>query len=113
MANLLAGSTPGSSPEANAQLMAGIVAKSARIVERDYHARFVVLFWDDESGYSSLILKGLEEENISVINVSEIIPTPQIDAYKIPGDGHPTSRANMLIARGLMERLGYGLDKRL
>ena len=109
MANLLAG-TPASSPEANVQLMVGIVVKSARIVEQDYHARFVVLFWDDKSEYSSLILKSLEEENISVIKVSDIIPVRRIDAYKIPGDGHPTSRANLLIAQGLIERLRYGLD---
>jgi hypothetical protein len=104
MANLLIGAQT-SSPVANAHLMAGIVAKSAEIVEQDNQARFVVLFWDDESEYSSLILEGLAEKNISTIKVSDIIPTSRIDACKIPDDGHPTAAANMIIARGLMRRL--------
>jgi len=109
LANLLF-STPASSSAANAHLMVGIAAKSAEIVEQDYQARFVVLFWDDESEYSSLILKGLVEENINIIKVSDIIPTSRINAYKIPDEGHPAATANMLIAQGLVKRLRGDLD---
>ena len=108
-ANLLF-KAPASSSVANAHLMVGIIAKSSRIAEQDYQAKFVVLFWDDESEYSSLIIKGLEEENICIIKVSDIIPTSRIDTYRIPNDGHPSATANMLIAKGLIKRLKGDLD---
>ena len=104
-ANLLLGTKAGD-PGANARLMVEIVAKAAGILEQDYNARFVVLFWDDETDDSALILEGLAEKHIRSIRVSDFIPPSELEAYLIPNDGHPTRAANKLIAAGLMKRLG-------
>jgi len=104
-ANLLFGTETGN-PRANAHLMVEIVAMSAAIVEQNYQAEIVVLFWDDETEDSALILKGLAEKNIRTIKVSDFIPPSELDAYRIPHDPHPAAVANKLIAQGLIKRLG-------
>lgn len=104
-ANLLFG-TEASNRRANAHLMVEIVAKSAAILKQDYQAEFVVLFWDDETEDSALILKGLAEKNIRTIKVSDFIQPSELDAYRILNDTHPTAEANKLIAQGLIKRLG-------
>ncbi len=103
-ANLLLGTQTGD-PGANVHLMVEIVAKAAAILERDYHAGFAVLLWDDETEDSAQILEELAEKGIRTIKVSDLIPHTEMDAYRIPRDHHPTAAANKLIAQGLA-RLG-------
>ena len=104
-ANLISG-TSANNPVENAHLMVKIIAKSAAIVEQDLHADFVVLFWDNDSEDSALILECLAEDNIRTIKVSDLMTASQMDTYRIPDDNHPTAAANILIAQGLIKRLG-------
>ena len=99
-ANLFLGTQTGD-PGANVHLMVEIVAKAAAILERDYHAGFAVLLWDDETEDSAQILEELAEKGIRTIKVSDLIPDTEMDAYRIPRDHHPTAAANKLIAQGL------------
>ncbi len=103
-ANLLS-ATGGTDPEENVRLMVAIVARAAVILQQDYQAEFVVLFWDNETEESSLILKGLAEKEIPTIKVSDFIAPSELADYKIPNDGHPTAAANRLLAEALMQHL--------
>ena len=104
-ANLLFGAVA-VDPDANVRLMVEIVNTAARIMEQDYGASFVVLFWDDETEESALLLEGLASANIVTIKVSDLIPPAELADYQIPNDAHPTAAANQRIAQGLVERLG-------
>ena len=86
--------------------MVEIVTKSAAILEETYQAELVVLFWDNETEESTLILEGLAQKNVRTINVSNIIPLSEQEDYAIPHDSHPTAAANKLIARELIQHLG-------
>ncbi|MDH3689553.1 MAG: hypothetical protein OEU36_08760 [Gammaproteobacteria bacterium] len=109
--NLLFG-TKAKDPEESVRLMMAIVDKAAAILEQDYGAEFMVLFWDDETEESSLILEGLAEKEIPTIKVSDLFevkafgpaPSEQAD-YEIPNDGHATAAANRLLAEALMQHL--------
>ncbi len=92
-------------PRAKARLLVEIVSKSSAILETDYEAELVVLFWDDPSEISTLILEGLAQKNIRTIKVSDIIPRAEQMAYLIPNDGHPSAAANERIARELVAQL--------
>jgi len=109
--NLLFG-TRAADPEESVRLMMAIVARAAAILEQDYGAEFMVLFWDDETEESSLILEGLAEREIPTIKVSDFFevetfgPAPSEKAdYEIPNDGHATAAANRLLAEALMQHL--------
>jgi hypothetical protein len=93
-------------PTAKVQLMVDIIGQSAAILEQNYQAKLVVLFWDDEAEDSTLILEGLAEKEIPTIPVSDFIAPSEHDVYRIPNDRHPTAAANQLIAEGLVQRLG-------
>lgn len=92
--------------KAKAELLVEIVSKSSAILESDYGAELIVLFWDDPSEISTLILGGLAQKNIRTIKVSDIIPRTEQMAYLIPNDGHPSAAANERIARELAAQLG-------
>lgn len=92
-------------PKAKARLLVEIVSKSSAILETDYEAELVVLFWDDASEISTLVLEGLAQKNIRTIKVSDIIPRAEQMAYLIPNDGHPSAVANERIARELAAQL--------
>lgn len=98
-----------SDPKGKADLMTAIVGQCASLLKENYQAEFVVLFWDDKSEMSSLILQGLSQRNIPTIRISEIIPDTERDSYRIPHDPHPTPAANRLVAKELLTRLE--LDK--
>jgi hypothetical protein len=87
-----------------ALLYASIVAKAAKMVEAS-GAKFYVLFWDDDSELSRLILEQFAKKNISIIRVSNFMTLAERASYSIPMDGHPTVTANRLLAKGLWEQV--------
>ena len=93
-------------PANNAELMAQIVSRSAAILDEEYHANLTVLFWDDDSELSSLVLAALDEKGIHVLKVSEVIPLSERHRYEIPQDSHPNAAANELLADYLVRSLG-------
>jgi hypothetical protein len=103
-ANLVFGAKR-SEPAAKAALMAAIVARAAALLGENYQADLVVLFWDNDSVLSSLVLSALRERGIRVMKVSELLPGPQRDRYRIPGDGHPNAAANESLAAALVPGL--------
>lgn len=104
--NLVAGAES-ANPAANAELMAQIVSRSAAILDEQYHAKLTVLFWDDDSELSSLVLAALAEKGIHVLKVSEVIPLSERHRYEISQDGHPNAAANELLAEYLIRSLGF------
>lgn len=91
-----------------------MVLKAKTLFEKRYpDGKFHIVYWDlketpEREALSNKVLAGLQKNQIPLYLVSNIIPnfkTTQ-DLYLIPNDGHPTPRANELIANYIAREWG-------
>ncbi len=71
-------------------------------------SRFVVLFHPLHSGYADQIAPCLAANNIEYFDLRS--DWSYTDDLKVPYDGHPTAKANQMIAERLVKSLGLAYD---
>jgi hypothetical protein len=86
-------------------LLVAILARAAAIVKERFDAPLTVIGWDDESGHLKPILATLRDHGVDAIDKDALLKGPWTPDYLIPGDGHPSAKANGEIAASLARRL--------
>lgn len=84
-----------------AELLAAIVKRSARLVHDQLGAPFTVLVWDNASEASRVMIDALKANGLQVVLVGDIVPLADRRRYAIPLDGHPGPQTHPPIAARL------------
>ncbi len=89
-------------------LFLGIVKNSKELLEKQYHAEFHIIFWDDpHDEFLEKTLEELRRSQFSVHLVSDILPNYKNDPsrYKIARDGHPNANAHKILAQYVIDHI--------
>ena len=94
-------------------LLAGILAASARIVKEKYGADFTLLAWDYDPDYNypmgEQIAEAAESRGIPVVRVTKLLPDDWKTNFRarflIPVDGHPNAYTDEIFGKGLASRV--------
>jgi hypothetical protein len=87
-------------------LWAGIVAESKREVERRWpRAEFHVLFHSRDKSQRGPFQRGLEALNIKAHWLQDLVPELNDDDARIPYDGHPSAKAQKLMAEYVLDNI--------
>jgi hypothetical protein len=86
-----------------------IVNATRALVEQRYHARMVVILWEDPSRGETLawIASRLSESGFAVMRPVSHLGAPDADQWYLR-DGHPTARLQRAVARQLLNFLKQG-----
>ena len=99
--------------DADIDLYARIVEKSAALAEKKLGARFSILFWDDDrSRTTKRVFDRLVATGLPVIRTTSFLSRRELDSLQFPHDNHPTPEAYRRLAGGLAAHLGETLPNK-
>lgn len=102
---------PGTLASSHYQHTARIVAAARDTFEAKFNSTdFYVVIYPDEGDYAEDIVPFFEQANLKVLNYDELMKLDPEQGLSIAGDGHPTGKANKIVAEKIVK--DSGLDKR-